>query len=259
MKYMKCTRKETQLNKLIVGNKHIDQVRSFSYLGTIENGNNTLEEEITERIAKGNKAFYTNKVLFKSNLVSRKSKLKLYWSVIRPIVVYGYETWVLKESIIQKLSVFERKILRKIFGPTKEANGIWRIKTNKELDELIKQRNIIHYVKAQRYSWFGHTNRMPETSIVKRIHKWKPFTGRPGGRPKSRWKDDVRNDLKKMKPVKWAEQVQDRSKWKAIVEKAKTFRVVAPKKKKKKHRVIMVHTCSNVFKWLWNVVTCTKE
>ena len=85
------------------------------------------------------------KTLFKSNLVSRKSKLKLYWSVIRPIAVYGCETWVLKESIIQKLSVFERKILGKIFGPTKEANGIWRVKTNKELDELIIHRNIINY------------------------------------------------------------------------------------------------------------------
>ena len=70
-----------------------------------------MEEEITERIAKRNKAFYANKTLFKSNLVSRKSKLKLYWSVIRPIAVYGCETWVSKESITQKLSVFERKIL----------------------------------------------------------------------------------------------------------------------------------------------------
>jgi len=75
-------------------------------------------------------------MLFESNLVSRKSKLKLYWSVIRPTVVYGCETWVRKESVIQKLSVFRRKILWKIFGPTEEANGIWRIKTNEELDEL---------------------------------------------------------------------------------------------------------------------------
>jgi hypothetical protein len=57
--------------------------------------------------------------------------------------------------------VFERRILREIFGTPKEDNGIWRIKTNKELDELIKHRNIIHYVKSQRLSWFGHTNRMP--------------------------------------------------------------------------------------------------
>jgi hypothetical protein len=76
--------------------------------------------------------------------VPRKCKLNLYWSVIRPIVVYGCETWVLRESIIQRLSVFERKMLREISGPTKEDNGIWRIKTNKELNELIKHWNIIN-------------------------------------------------------------------------------------------------------------------
>jgi len=52
--------------------------------------------------------------------------------------------------------MFERKILREIFRPTKEANGICRIKTNKEVDELIKHQNIINYVTAQRMSWFGH-------------------------------------------------------------------------------------------------------
>jgi len=62
---------------------------------------------------------------------------------------------------------------------------------------------------------------MPETSTVKREHKWKPFRGRPAGRPKSRWDDDVRNDLKKTKLVKWAE-LQDRLKWMDIVEKDKT-------------------------------------
>jgi hypothetical protein len=106
--------------------------------------------------------------------VSRKSKLKLHWTVIRPIIVYGCETWVLKESIIQRLSDFERKILRKIVGPTKEDKVIWRIKTNKELDELIKHRNIVNCVKSQRLSWFGHINRMPETSVIRKIYKWKP-------------------------------------------------------------------------------------
>jgi hypothetical protein len=50
-----------------------------------------------------------------------------------------------------------------------------------ELDELIKQQNIINYVKSQRLSWFGHIYRMPETSVVRKIYKWKPFTGRPAG------------------------------------------------------------------------------
>ena len=133
-------------------------MRRFRYLGTIVNGNNTLEEEIRERIMKGNKALHANRTLFKSNLVSRNSKLKLYWSVIRPIAAYGCESWILKESVIQRFSVFERKI----FGPTKEDNSNWRIKTNKELDELTEYWNIINYVKAQRLSWFGHVNRMPD-------------------------------------------------------------------------------------------------
>jgi hypothetical protein len=59
-----------------------------------------------------------------------------------------------------------------------------------ELDELINHRNIINYVKSQRLSWFGYINRMPETSGVKKIYKWKPLSGRPAGRPKSRWEDD---------------------------------------------------------------------
>jgi hypothetical protein len=62
-------------------------------------------------------------------------------------VTYALETSVLKGSIIQKLLVFEGKILRRIFGPTEE-NQIWRIKTNEELDKLIKHRNIVNYIKA---------------------------------------------------------------------------------------------------------------
>ena len=90
------------------------------------------------------------------------------------------------------------------------------------LNVLIKHPNVINYVRAQRLSWFGHISRMPETSIVTKIYKWKPFTRRAVGRPKCRW-EDVRNDVKKMKLIEWTEEVQDRLKWKGIVEKAKTL------------------------------------
>jgi hypothetical protein len=74
----------------------------------------------------------------------------------------------LKEIIIQKLLVFERKILRRIFELTIE-NQIWRVKTNEELNKLIKHKNIINYIKAQRLSWFGHEQRMPDTRTVKKL------------------------------------------------------------------------------------------
>ena len=66
--------------------------------------------------------------------------------------------------------MFERKRLRKLFVPTKEDYGKWRIKTNIELDKPIKHQNIINYVKAQRLSWFGHINRMPDTQM-ETIHR----------------------------------------------------------------------------------------
>jgi hypothetical protein len=60
------------------------------------------------------------------------------------------------------------KLLRKIFGPTKERDGTWGIKTNDELDKLIRHKNIINYVKAQRLSWFDQLHRMPEETMVKK-------------------------------------------------------------------------------------------
>jgi hypothetical protein len=89
------------------------------------------------------------------------AKLKFYFSVIRPIVTYACETWILKETIAHRLMVFERKILRKVFGPTYE-NGYWQIKTNQKLDKIIKYRNIINFARAQRLGWFGHVERMQE-------------------------------------------------------------------------------------------------
>jgi len=65
--------------------------------------------------------------------------------------------------------LFEKKVLRRIFGPTKERDGTWRIKTNDELTKLISHKNIINHIKAQRLSWFGHLHRMPEGRMVKNI------------------------------------------------------------------------------------------
>jgi hypothetical protein len=74
--------------------------------------------------------------------------------------------------------VLESKVLRKIFGPTNE-NGTWRIKINQELDKIIKRKNIINFIRAERLGWLGHIERMQETRMIKAIHSWKPISKRP--------------------------------------------------------------------------------
>ena len=104
-----------------------------------------------------------------------------------------------------------------------KENQIWRIKTSKELDKLIKHKNIVNHIKAQRLSWFSHVQRMPDTRTVKKIFKWNPLTKRSQGRPKYRWEDSVKQDICQMRVKNWITCVQDRGKWKDVVEEAVTF------------------------------------
>jgi hypothetical protein len=84
---------------------------------------------------------------------------------------------------------------------------------------------MINHMKAHRLSWCGHLHRMPEERTVKKeVYKWNPMLIRPLVRPKNRWEDDTRNDMKKLKIKNWTSCIKDRNKWKLYVERAKTFR-----------------------------------
>jgi hypothetical protein len=76
--------------------KQLGLLVSFKYLGAIVNEDNSIEEEVKERIAIENKAYYSNKSMFQSKLIFIGEKLKQYWSVVKPVITYACETWVLK-------------------------------------------------------------------------------------------------------------------------------------------------------------------
>ena len=87
--------------------------------------------------------------------------------------------------------IFERRIMRKIFGPTRTDDGYWRIKTNQEINEMLKGRNIIGFIKNQRLNWLGHVECMAEDNNGQKIKRWKSMSKRPIGRSKTRWEDDI--------------------------------------------------------------------
>jgi hypothetical protein len=91
--------------------------------------------------------------------------------VIRPVVAYASETCVLKENITQKLLRFERKILRKIYGPVKSPDASWRLRNNEELDRIIRKQNIVRQIKAKRLECFGHVQRMEDNQLDANIIK----------------------------------------------------------------------------------------
>jgi hypothetical protein len=202
-KYMQCSRNTSTETHINIEDMQFEKTKAFKYLGSIINEDNSIEQEVQERIAAGNRAYFANKMMFTSKQMSRKVKLKLYRTVIRPVVTYACETWTLKDKTEQKLMVFERKILRKISGPIEVSEDRWRIGTNGELDMLINHANIVRYVKAQRIIWLGHIERMPDGRTVEKITNWKPIAPRHSGRPRLRWEEGVRSDLKAMKVQNW--------------------------------------------------------
>jgi hypothetical protein len=75
--------------------------------------------------------------------------MKIYKTTIRPVVTNASETWTLTAKDENNLRIFERQILRKIFGPV-NVDNIWRIRNNMEIDELIEGADIVRFIKAQR-------------------------------------------------------------------------------------------------------------
>jgi hypothetical protein len=90
------------------------------------------------------------------------------------------------------------------------------------LNKLTGNKTIINYIKTQRLGWLGHVHRMPDETMVQKVYEWKPMATRSLGRPQTRWKNDVKNDLNTMKIYNWKDCIKDRNKYK--------------KKKKKKNR-----------------------
>ena len=131
-----------------------------------------------------------------SHFLNYNSKIQIYKTIIWPIVIYGSETWVLTTSDENQLKIFERKILRKIYAPTQNPDGTWRIKTNDELRHRMKQEDIIKFIKSQRLRWVAHVMRMENRRTTRKIMEWKPYKTRPVGRPRLRWMDQVEEDLR---------------------------------------------------------------
>ncbi|KAI5639582.1 reverse transcriptase (RNA-dependent DNA polymerase) domain-containing protein [Phthorimaea operculella] len=219
MRRFKTTR--TKRNNLIVNGTSYKGVDKFKYLGCTVTDTNQREDEINIRIQNALRCSAALHKVLTSKLISRRTKVRIYKTVIRPILMYGCETWTLTLKEEENLLVAERKILRKILGPVKNEDGIWRIRKNKEIEDIVREPNIIGESKAARLRWLGHVERMEEDRVVKKAYLGQPMGKRPVGRPRYRWTDEVIKDLHALQKPDWKQTAQNREEWRAVVSEAK--------------------------------------
>jgi hypothetical protein len=112
-------------------------------------------------------------------------KIKIYRTIILPVVLYGCESWSLRLREECRLRVFGNRVLRRIFGPKRdEVTGEWRRLHNKELLALYSSPTIIRVIKSRRLRLAGHVARMRERRGAYRALVGKPEGRRPLGRPR---------------------------------------------------------------------------
>jgi len=132
--------------ELAIGNYMFKRVESFKYeyLDTMVNKMNNRSVEVNARLIMANRAYYGLQNHMKSRIISTNIKTLLYKTLIRPVLTYGAETWVLSKQDEHRLSSFERKILRRIYGPLIDG-GRWRIRTNQEPYQLCGENDIVKF------------------------------------------------------------------------------------------------------------------
>jgi hypothetical protein len=152
--------------------------------------------------------------------------------IILPVVLYGCETWSLTLRKEHRLRVFENRVLRRIFGPKRDVvTGEWRKLHNEDLHNLYSSPDIIRQVKSRRMRWAGHVARMGEERKLYKVLVGKPEGKRLLGRPRRRWEDGIRMDLREidLRGVDWIRLAQDRDLWLYVVSVVMNLRVLAPR------------------------------
>lgn len=222
-KYMLSTVKEAARigSHVSVDAYNFEAVNEFVYLGTSITNTNNVSSEIKRRITLANRCYYGLNRQLSSRALSRRTKLSLYKTLILPVLLYGAEAWTMTAADEQSLGTFERKILRKIFGPIC-VDGEYARRMNHQLYELYDDVDLVRRVKIQRLRWLGHVVRMDEETPARKVFDSAPSGGqRRRGRPFIRWRDQVENNINAIGISNWRQKAVKRNVWRDILYEAK--------------------------------------
>ena len=208
-------RSSANTGNITCGDEVLEQVTAFTYLGSLMSTTGGTEEDVEARCRKAQVAFCMLRPVWRSKCISLWTKLRIFSSNVKAVLLYGSETWRLTKRIISKLQTFINRRLRYIMG-------IWwpRRILNEDLWQCTKQERVEVTIRRRKWGWIGHTLRKPATNIIRQSLEWKPQGSRKRGRPKKSWRRTVQKEFENI-GLSWEavkRTAQNRVRWKSVVE-----------------------------------------
>ena len=200
---------------ILIENEPLEEVDSFTYLGSVVDQIGGTDSDVKARIGKARASFLQLKTIWKSNKIGKKTKLRIFNSNVKSVLMYGAETWRMTKATVHKIQTFINNCLRqimKIRWPEKVSN--------KTLWERTSQNPVEEDITRRRWGWLGHTLRKPATNITHQALTWNPQGKRNRGRPKNTWRRDLQKDVQAT-GMGWRQLVataQNRGRWRTVVD-----------------------------------------
>ena len=177
----------------------VERVSEFTYLGSIINETGGTDEDITARIRKAQSTFSMLMPVWKEECIRLQSKLRIFDTNVKFVLLYGSETWRSTTLLIKKLKTFINKCLKM------NLNIRWpEVISNEELWGRTHQSRIKESITRREWKWIGHTLRKPENIITRSALEWNPQGFRRRGHPRQSWRRSVLDELAK-KNITWLE------------------------------------------------------
>ena len=215
-KVMRCSRvRDGRRMSIVLDGEQLEEVSSFKYLGSKVAVDGKIGEEVSARVNEVSKVLGGMKTMFNCRSLRMDVKRRLYEGVAVPTALYGAETWNMGQRERKRLNVVEMRCLRSMCGVTRRD----RIRNEEVRRRTGVTRELSGRADQTVLRWFGHTERMDEDRLVKRIVKSEVQGARPRGRPPLGWKDSVKRALgaRGMTMEQGRVSVRNRSEWRAIV------------------------------------------
>ena len=198
----------------------LELVKEFKYLGSVLQSNCKVNKEIESRVNAGAKILGATGAMVRGGGVARKAKANIFKSLMVPALTYASETWAWQAGDMSRIQACEMRYLRAMCGVTRRdriRNENVRMRSGMEESVAVK-------VGRGRLRWYGHLERMSGERVTKKIYRGEVLGLRPQGRPRFRWMDCVRKDLREwgMNEEEARVRAQDRKLWRGTIAKKPT-------------------------------------